>query len=607
MQQPLLDQQALTLRQAIPRWGASIRQPDANTGERFSFWRYSLVVLVAAVILAARDPEKLWQPRFIAEDGAIFAQAYNLSTWAALTTPYAGYYHLLPRLVAEIGMGLPLAAIPLFYSMISLLLTSVALTWFVLPHFRYLIRSDLIRLAFVLLILLMPAVAALMQLAYIQWYLAVWALYVVLMPPLKSTWQQWAIALFYALVIFTAPIVVVCLPIWLLRLHFAWRHSGKAWIGLIVVAQLLSLLAIWRLPGQEVTAHYSSFLFALDLLHGFLHQTIVLPLLGYQFSAALFSYLGWPGYYSIGLIGLGLALYAWHDQQTPQKKSTSLWLIYVMVVAATFYLKRAAFFKFMFAYSLEGMDRLAARYFCISSVTFILLLFIQASEWIERKQTPLRWGVCISVYLLIVIGYSLALRMHPWGEAPWQPYAQLLTTIQASQKQPERNTLKPIANGNPTQTLVPAQTVVLHIPIAPEGWTMSLALPPTPACYTFPEGPTLLSINYRVKLGFLYIDLDWQGETQVAPGVNQFYTAYVHLLDQQHSRLAGTDVLLAQATAKADKPATPFQSHHVIELPVNLAAGRYDLAVGLYHFEHDQLVPGHGVIAEQRIVIPSYE
>ena len=42
------------------------------------------------------------------EDGAFFfTQAYRLPAIGSLLTPYAGYWHLVPRAVAEIGTLLP--------------------------------------------------------------------------------------------------------------------------------------------------------------------------------------------------------------------------------------------------------------------------------------------------------------------------------------------------------------------------------------------------------------------------------------------------------------------------------------------------------------------
>ena len=65
------------------------------------------------------------------EDGAFFfTQAYRLPAIGSLLTPYAGYWHLVPRAVAEIGTLLPAYYAPLLYSLVTLGLTSLAVGWF---------------------------------------------------------------------------------------------------------------------------------------------------------------------------------------------------------------------------------------------------------------------------------------------------------------------------------------------------------------------------------------------------------------------------------------------------------------------------------------------
>lgn len=602
MQLPSTHQSQQVLRTLLLPWGSLVSAEDKLTPVKLG-WRYWTGVLLATCILAARDWEKLAQPRFIAEDGTIFfAQAYNLSTWAALTTPYAGYYHLVPRLVAEVGQWLPFAAIPFFYACSALLITSFALTWFLLPHFRYLVPSDQLRFAFVCLLILMPNVGALLQLAYIQWYLAVWALSVALMPPLQHKWQQWLLALCYGLVIFTAPVLVIWLPLWIVRFVLTKDFSQRLWLGSIIGAQLFFMLGLWFVPQPPSGLTADLRLLSTDVLLGFLYQVFVLNLLGHTLSIQLFATGGWTALCTIALLMLGLSLWALRKQQNPAKRWLSLGLLYIVVGAAALYAQRAPLFKFMFVRSQEGMHFAAARYFWISSVAFCLFSFIQISAWFEQKRTAWRYGLLLAGWLGLVMVYSLSFRMSPWGYVPWAPTAQLLTTLQANQAQPAQAALSLVRDNGSLQPVPPA-AVVLNIPVAPAGWTMSLNIPRSTAIYSFPEGPWLLGVHSQVKQQILAVNLDWQGETQVQPGENLFYTAYVHLLDEQRTRLAGADVLLEAPPHDELGQPLVFQSHHLLELPANLLPGNYDLAIGLYHFKADQLVDGHRVLATQRVVI----
>lgn len=69
----------------------------APTGPDRAAWA---AVAVAAVCLALRKPWALLTPQLWAEDGSIFLVQDEQLGLAAWFTPYNGYLHLLPRIVA---------------------------------------------------------------------------------------------------------------------------------------------------------------------------------------------------------------------------------------------------------------------------------------------------------------------------------------------------------------------------------------------------------------------------------------------------------------------------------------------------------------------------
>ena len=73
------------------------------------------LVAVGVALFAARALPRFRDPALFAEDGEIFlAGAYN-DGLAALVEPYAGYLHLVPRLVAAATVWVPITAVPLVY------------------------------------------------------------------------------------------------------------------------------------------------------------------------------------------------------------------------------------------------------------------------------------------------------------------------------------------------------------------------------------------------------------------------------------------------------------------------------------------------------------
>ena len=83
-------------------------------------------MLVCLLLYCLRGPELIINPRFWAEDGAIFfAQDFQFG-FEAIFLRYNGYLHLWPRLIACCGGFIPLENIPAFY------VTSSILTYLIL-------------------------------------------------------------------------------------------------------------------------------------------------------------------------------------------------------------------------------------------------------------------------------------------------------------------------------------------------------------------------------------------------------------------------------------------------------------------------------------------
>ena len=104
------------------------------------------------------------------------------------------------------------------------------------------------------------------------------------------------------------------------------------------------------------------------------------------------------------------------------------------------------------------------------------------------------------------------------------------------------------------------------------------------------------------------VELVWKGDTTVPQNPGEHVTAYVHLLDANHNRIAGEDILLAPEAAPvcADEL---FASRHDLAVPADLAPGDYGLAVGLYYFqqdesEQDEIVPVGSITLDHALTIP---
>jgi hypothetical protein len=80
-----------------------------------------VALALLAMVIFSRSPDVLLRARFFAEDGQVFyQQAHELGFLHSIFLPFAGYFHLVPRLVAGLSLLLPLFYVPLFFNTVAL-------------------------------------------------------------------------------------------------------------------------------------------------------------------------------------------------------------------------------------------------------------------------------------------------------------------------------------------------------------------------------------------------------------------------------------------------------------------------------------------------------
>jgi hypothetical protein len=533
----------------------------------------------------------------MAEDGSIFfADAFNRTPQQAILTPYAGYWQLAPRLIAEAGAFLPVTSVPLFYALCALLLCSLTFSWFYLPHFRPLVKHDGLRLAFMLLLVLMPALDAPLLIAYSQWPIALWGMLLVLMTPPRNLWVQWLLAFLYLAALATAPVLFVLLPLWIWRFAKAPGRAQRAWIGLIILTTgFLTVATVQALAGTPAeTVDWSMIM--TDVVRGIAFRLFVSPFLGYTLANGITHVLGWSAIYVLALVVAAVLALAALAPANRAKREIYLVLAYIAASTSALYIFRAPHYQYPFASAVSSAPMHTVRYFFLAISVVYLVCLALLDGAVARRKIPSRaaWAG-VSVVLLL---YSLDFSLAPWWDPGWAQTAHLLDTIidptlkdvitWSSLYPPPTNTAFPNASG---------EAVEIGVPISPQGWRMVLELPADgPQGYVFPEGPRLLSLATNADGNQLQITAFWQ--TPLALD----YTAYIHLLDKQGVRIGGADVIL-EPPPLADKPEDVWSTQHTIALPPDVEPGSHDVAVGLYTWRQGKLAPGSAVIVRNLVHI----
>lgn len=226
-------------------------------GKRRAWWGLAYLI-IALLAFISRKPEQWFNPQFWGEDGRVFfAEAVSLGV-ASLSEPYAGYFHLVPRVVAMVASAAPWEYLPAIYMLTAALAASAVVARVAM--------ADLPALARAVGALAMVAVPhsgeVFLNLTNLHWVLG--PLLIVNLLERAPTSRGAAIRRALEIVVagLSGPIAVCLMPFagwWLLRYRrerLAWWPAA-AW-GLTVGTQLSVLLLSPRAATADVAAVFSA-------------------------------------------------------------------------------------------------------------------------------------------------------------------------------------------------------------------------------------------------------------------------------------------------------------------------------------------------------------
>jgi hypothetical protein len=293
--------------------------------------------------------------------------------------------------------------------------------------------------------------------------------------------------------------------------------------------------------------------------------------------------------------------------------------LYVVLVSPLLYFPRSTG---AFAFAVAAVGRGNERYFLLANFGLCCLAVLVAAALLARARPEPAAGVAVAGLLALALLQLGSFRLPPWGSdesIEWHRTSWLVQQWQRATPPAMASPLRVAEPAPPVQTpldtaglpyrlylpyfsLVRSGGAAVSLPIIPDGWCMFLAAPgDRPPVYQFPEGPVLLGVGAEPHAGGDRVQLAWQGSTLADPVAGIYYTAYAHRVDDQGTRLAGVDVLLAPAeTARCG---SPLFSAHEWPRPAQASTGD-DLVVGLYHFRGDQVVEGNSILLEDFFARP---
>ena len=374
-------------------------------------WLWLASVIVLTVFMwCYRRPDALTYPQFWAEDGVIFfADAYHHG-FSSLWRDHGGYYHLVPRVVALLGLSLiPLVYQPLFYNLVCLfgILAIIAYLWFRLPF------SPEKKFFMALSLTWAPVANEVMRsLAGFHFILSLCLIIMLLGRPPKNG-LEWLVDLFVMVISgLTGPFLTLFFPL-LLLVAWANKFQPKSYyISLVIIAGLIIF------PQALTLATPSIKRFTLDQPLTITHiiDFFNLQAIGLFFSPKWFKNGTIPPFISIivAFAYLGGGIYFIKDVLKTRHWSTLTPLLAGLItLSATILLYGSAI---GFLNPIEG----GPRYFYVPTVMILWTAIL------GLPQKYLRFMAVLFVYFFAF--YSIAYTSKPLVDYKWPDYSSRITT-----------------------------------------------------------------------------------------------------------------------------------------------------------------------------------
>ncbi|MBQ7221419.1 MAG: hypothetical protein IJS28_10605 [Synergistaceae bacterium] len=219
--------------------------------ERFSATKifYLCVFLISVLVMFQRKPHVLVYANFWAEDGKIFFEQMYHEGLKSLLYPYAGYLHLVPRLVMFITLPFGIINAPLISNFMSLVLRALPMVFLFTERFSFMGMACRFFLWIYCLIMPQALEETIGNITNIQWNLSVWLLMVIIAAPAKTTMQKlhdWLVLILAGL---SGPFIIFAFP-----LMIAGKPSRGKSIAFRMFAVLLGLIQLYTVlnTAQEV-------------------------------------------------------------------------------------------------------------------------------------------------------------------------------------------------------------------------------------------------------------------------------------------------------------------------------------------------------------------
>jgi hypothetical protein len=387
---------------------------------KLSAWEGALLVtalLVLAIVLQlarigwSSSLNVLW-----AEDGRVFMQeALTHSMLNAVTTTYATYLVVAPRLIAEVASLAPLRDLPAAISILSA--ATVALSGFIVwlasaAH----IRNPYLRGTLAVLTVLTPVagVESVDSAAYVLWYMLFASFWILLWRP--ASWRGTFLASAFILITgLSTPGLWFFAPVAVLRMIavrdrrdllilFSYATGAVVQIPIVILSKDLVATPVW--------SH--------DIWTATLQRLIAETPLGLHLAGNAWNHLGWPLLTVLVVACITGLLAGWKRSSTGARWIAGLAIpISLVMFVASLYQRAVAE---QMVWTAGTYNYLGSRYVIVPSLLLISAAIVLIDGWARRSPaskpvTRARFAIIAVLAIALVTSFwlrDLVLRGTPW-------------------------------------------------------------------------------------------------------------------------------------------------------------------------------------------------
>lgn len=396
----------------------SLFPPSPPEGLRFRGWEgvfvfVAVLVLLSVVQLLRAGPSGslhgLW-----AEDGSVSLNgALNHGFFDNVTTPYAEYLVVIPRLIGEAGAAVPLRDAPVAMNVAAILVVSLSVLalWFASAGH---IRSPYLR-ALLLAVAIAPAVSSgetVVTATNAPWTTSFIGFWLLLWRP-AATWSACLGAILILATGLSNPVIFFFVPLAVLR-AIAIRDRRDA----LVVGSFALALAIQLPVTASSSEHVTDPTWTVNILTTFLQRVVNGSVLGLELGGEAWAAWGWPF-----LIALTIGLTVYFAALALSVSSGRLLAAIAIATAVAMFLgsayKRAL--GDLMVWPVGTSSVLGARYAVIPTLLLISAALVLLDARV-RSATGWPWAaIATAAVLLVAVGTSFDVsegrEMPPWGES----------------------------------------------------------------------------------------------------------------------------------------------------------------------------------------------